>query len=106
MWKQHLLVTRLPETLEKLFFVTHQLKQLRITRVAHKLYELEIPLIPRFISEMAHSETGIDIHPKAQIGEKFTIDHGTGVVIGSTCIIGNNVKLYQGRYPRGLKVFH
>ena len=45
---------------------------------------------------MAHSETGIDIHPKAQIGESFTIDHGTGVVIGSTCIIGNNVKLYQG----------
>ncbi|HSH20510.1 MAG TPA: serine O-acetyltransferase EpsC, partial [Draconibacterium sp.] len=65
-------------------------------RVAHKLLELDVPLIPRFISEMAHSETGIDIHPKAQIGEKFTIDHGTGVVIGSTSIIGNNVKIYQG----------
>lgn len=65
-------------------------------RMAHKLLELEVPLIPRFMSEMAHSETGIDIHPKAQIGESFTIDHGTGVVIGSTCILGNNVKIYQG----------
>lgn len=65
-------------------------------RIAHQLLKLDVPLIPRIIGEMAHSETGIDIHPKAQIGESFTIDHGTGVVIGSTCIIGNNVKLYQG----------
>lgn len=65
-------------------------------RVAHKLLQLDVPLIPRFISEMAHSETGIDIHPKAQIGEQFTIDHGTGVVIGSTSILGKNVKIYQG----------
>ncbi len=65
-------------------------------RMANKLLELKVPLIPRFISEMAHSETGIDIHPRAQIGEYFTIDHGTGVVIGSTSIIGNNVKIYQG----------
>ncbi len=65
-------------------------------RVAHQLFQLGVPLIPRFICEMAHGETGIDIHPEAQIGEKFTIDHGTGVVIGSTSIIGNNVKLYQG----------
>lgn len=65
-------------------------------RVAHKLLQLEVPLIPRFISEMAHSETGIDIHPQAKIGESFTIDHGTGVVIGSTSILGNNVKIYQG----------
>lgn len=65
-------------------------------RVAHQLLELGVPLIPRFIAEMAHSETGIDIHPKAKIGERFTIDHGTGVVIGSTSIIGNNVKIYQG----------
>lgn len=65
-------------------------------RMAHKLLELDVPLIPRFISEMAHSETGIDIHPRAKIGERFTIDHGTGVVIGSTCILGNNVKIYQG----------
>ncbi len=65
-------------------------------RIAHRLLELGVPLIPRIISEMGHSETGIDIHPGAQIGESFTIDHGTGVVIGATCIIGNNVKLYQG----------
>jgi serine O-acetyltransferase len=65
-------------------------------RVGHQLLQLGVPLIPRIISEMGHSETGIDIHPGAQIGEAFTIDHGTGVVIGSTCIIGRNVKLYQG----------
>ena len=65
-------------------------------RLAHRLLELKVPLIPRFMTEMAHGETGIDIHPRAQIGESFTIDHGTGVVIGSTSIIGNNVKIYQG----------
>lgn len=65
-------------------------------RIAHELLVLGVPLIPRIISEMAHSETGIDIHPGAQIGHHFTIDHGTGVVIGATCIIGNYVKLYQG----------
>ena len=65
-------------------------------RIAHELYMLNVPLIPRIITEMAHSETGIDIHPGAQIGHHFTIDHGTGVAIGATCIIGNNVKLYQG----------
>ena len=65
-------------------------------RIAHELYMLNVPLIPRIITEMAHSETGIDIHPGAQIGHHFTIDHGTGVVIGAPCIIGNNVKLYQG----------
>lgn len=65
-------------------------------RLAHELHVLGVPLIPRVISELAHSETGIDIHPAAEIGHHFTIDHGTGVVIGATCIIGNNVKLYQG----------
>ncbi|MCD7899585.1 MAG: serine acetyltransferase [Bacteroides sp.] len=65
-------------------------------RIAHELYTMEVPLIPRIITEMAHSETGIDIHPGAQIGSHFAIDHGTGVVIGATTIIGNNVKLYQG----------
>lgn len=65
-------------------------------RIAHALYKLGVPLIPRVITEMAHSETGIDIHPMAQIGERFAIDHGTGVVIGATSIIGNNVKIYQG----------
>lgn len=65
-------------------------------RLAHELYLMKVPLIPRMITELAHSETGIDINPGATIGEYFTIDHGTGVVIGETCIIGKNVKLYQG----------
>ncbi len=65
-------------------------------RIAHELLKLNVPLIPRIITEMAHSETGIDIHPAAQIGSYFTIDHGTGVVIGATSIIGDHVKLYQG----------
>jgi serine O-acetyltransferase len=65
-------------------------------RIAHKLHELQVPVIPRIITEQAHSKTGIDIHPGAQIGEYFAIDHGTGVVIGETCIIGNHVTLYQG----------
>ncbi len=65
-------------------------------RVAHKLHQLQVPVIPRIITELAHSKTGIDIHPGAQIGEYFAIDHGTGVVIGETCIIGNHVTLYQG----------
>ncbi len=65
-------------------------------RMAHQLLVLGVPLIPRIITELAHSETGIDIHPGARIGAYFTIDHGTGVVIGETCIIGNHVKLYQG----------
>ena len=65
-------------------------------RLAHELVLENVPLIPRMITEMAHSETGIDIHPAATIGTHFTIDHGTGVVIGATCVIGNHVKLYQG----------
>ena len=65
-------------------------------RVAHKLHQLHVPVIPRIITELAHSKTGIDIHPGAQIGEYFAIDHGTGVVIGETCVIGNHVTLYQG----------
>lgn len=65
-------------------------------RIAHALLKMDIPLLPRIISEMAHSETGIDIHPGATIGHYFSIDHGTGVVIGETCIIGDHVKLFQG----------
>lgn len=65
-------------------------------RLAHMLYELNIPLIPRILTEHAHSETGIDIHPAAVIGNYFHIDHGTGIVIGESCHIGNNVKIYQG----------
>jgi serine O-acetyltransferase len=65
-------------------------------RIAHELYLLEIPLIPRIMSENAHSKTGIDIHPGAVIGKRFFIDHGTGVVVGETAVIGDNVKFYQG----------
>lgn len=72
------------------------IKEMLHHRPAHCLYELGVPLIPRMLTEMAHSETGIDIHPAAQIGEYFCIDHGTGVVVGETCIIGSHVVLYQG----------
>lgn len=65
-------------------------------RLAHELYLLGVPLIPRIMTERAHSQTGIDIHPGARLGERFFIDHGTGVVIGETCEIGRNVRIYQG----------
>lgn len=65
-------------------------------RIAHKLLRMKVPLLPRILTEHAHSKTGIDIHPGAEIGEYFFIDHGTGIVIGETTTIGNNVKLYQG----------
>jgi serine O-acetyltransferase len=67
-----------------------------VYRVAHRLFELGVPLLPRIMTEAAHSATGIDIHPGATIGERFVIDHGTGVVIGETTEIGNNVRIYQG----------
>ncbi len=65
-------------------------------RIAHELYELGVPLLPRMITEFAHSQTGIDIHPGANIGHHFFIDHGTGIVVGETALLGNYVKLYQG----------
>ena len=65
-------------------------------RLAHELFKLEVPIVPRVITEYAHSKTGIDIHPGAQIGSHFCIDHGTGIVIGETTLIGNHVKIYQG----------
>jgi serine O-acetyltransferase len=67
-----------------------------VYRIAHQLHEQAIPLLPRIMTEYAHSMTGIDIHPGAHIGESFFIDHGTGVVIGETCEIGNKVRIYQG----------
>jgi len=72
------------------------LRALVYYRIARALYRLDVPLLPRLMSEIGHSVTGIDIHPGAQIGRRFFIDHGTGVVIGATCIIGNDVKIYQG----------
>ena len=67
-----------------------------VNRLAHVLYELEVPLIPRIMTESAHSKTGIDIHPGAKIGRYFFIDHGTGIVVGETTVIGEHVKIYQG----------
>ena len=67
-----------------------------VSRIAHELYLLNVPLIPRIMTEYAHTQTGIDIHPGATIGEYFFIDHGTGIVVGETSVIGNNVKIYQG----------
>ncbi|MCD8121318.1 MAG: serine acetyltransferase [Clostridiales bacterium] len=67
-----------------------------VSRLAHELFLLKVPMIPRIMTEYAHSETGIDIHPGASIGKRFFIDHGTGIVVGETTIIGNDVKIYQG----------
>jgi serine O-acetyltransferase len=67
-----------------------------VHRLAHVLYQQGVPLIPRMMSEIVHRKTGIDIHPGATIGKRFYIDHGTGIVIGETCVIGDDVKLYQG----------
>jgi serine O-acetyltransferase len=80
----------------EIIFAYPGIKALTNYRIAHELLMLGVPIIPRMISEMAHSATGIDIHPGAKIGASFVIDHGTGVVIGETCIIGNNVRIYQG----------
>ncbi len=72
------------------------LKAIAVQRLAHVLYEMRIPLIPRLMTEYAHSETGIDIHPGARLGKGVFIDHGTGVVIGETAVVGDNVRIYQG----------
>lgn len=72
------------------------LRAISAYRIANCLYRLDVPIIPRMISELSHSETGVDIHPAATIGRNFTIDHGTGIVVGATAIIGDNVKIYQG----------
>lgn len=81
---------------EEVIFSYPGLFAIAVYRYAHELYELQIPFIPRIMSEHAHSRTGIDINPGATIGEYFFIDHGTGIVIGETTTIGNHVKLYQG----------
>lgn len=81
---------------EEIIFCYPGLQAITCHRIAHELYRLEVPMIPRMISEHSHKETGIDIHPGASIGEHFFIDHGTGVVVGETCEIGSRCKLYQG----------
>ncbi len=84
------------ESIDEVIYCYPAIRAISNYRIAHSLIKLGVPIIPRMISEQAHRDTGIDIHPAATIGESFTIDHGTGVVIGATAIIGNNVKLYQG----------
>ena len=83
-------------SIEEVVFSYPSIQAISAYRVAHELFLLDVPMIPRIITEYAHSRSGIDINPGAQIGESFFIDHGTGVVIGATAVIGNNVKLYQG----------
>ena len=84
------------KSVDEIIFSYPGMMAITIHRVAHELYRIGIPLIPRIMGEYAHRKTGIDIHPGATIGERFFIDHGTGVVIGETTDIGNNVTLYQG----------
>jgi len=83
-------------SLDEVIFCYPGLDAISVYRLAHELWEIGVPYIPRMMTEWAHGETGIDIHPGATIGPYFFIDHGTGVVIGETCHIGRNVKLYQG----------
>jgi serine O-acetyltransferase len=84
------------KSIEEVVFSYPAIQAITAQRIAHVLYEQKVPMIPRIITEYAHSRTGIDIHAGAQIGERFFIDHGTGVVIGETTVIGKNVKIYQG----------
>lgn len=81
---------------DEIIFAYPGLFAIMVNRIAHELYLLGVPLLPRLMTEYAHSETGIDIHPGATIGKYFFIDHGTGIVIGETTVIGDNVKIYQG----------
>ncbi len=81
---------------DEVIFCYPGLEAVTVHRLAHELYKIDVPFIPRMMAEWAHKQTGIDIHPGAEIGNHFFIDHGTGVVIGETCQIGNHVKLYQG----------
>ena len=84
------------KSIDEIIFCYPGLEAITIHRIAHELYKLDVPLIPRVLSEWSHANTGIDIHPGAEIGPYFFIDHGTGVVIGETCEIAAHVKIYQG----------
>lgn len=83
------------KNMEEVIFTYPGFFALTVYRIAHELYQLNVPIIPRLLSEYAHKLTGIDIHPGAKIGKSLFLDHGTGIVIGETCIIGNCVKIYQ-----------
>ena len=82
--------------MEEIILAYPGLVAITVYRLAHELYKLQVPVLPRLMTEYAHSETGIDIHPGATIDKYFFIDHGTGIVIGETSVIGKNVKIYQG----------
>ena len=90
------------ESMDEIIFSYPGLYAITVYRLAHALHSLGVPMIPRMMTEYAHNLTGIDIHPGAQIGEFFFIDHGTGIVIGETTVIGNHVKIYQGVTLGGL----
>jgi len=98
------------KSLDEIIFSYPGVAAVTVFRAAHELWDLKVPLLPRIMTEVAHSTTGIDIHPGATIGENFFIDHGTGVVIGETTLIGNNVRIYHGvtlgakSVPKGEKV--
>ena len=83
-------------SIEEVIFSYPSIDAITVHRIAHELYVEKVPMLPRIMAECAHSSSGIDIHPGAQIGESFFIDHGTGVVIGETTVIGKSVKIYQG----------
>lgn len=84
------------ESIEEIILSYPGFCSIAVYRISHELYLMKVPVLPRIISEYAHSKTGVDIHPGATIGDSFFIDHGTGTVIGETAVIGHNVKIYQG----------
>lgn len=92
------------KSLEEVYLAYPGFHAIAIYRLSHELYELEVPIIPRMMSEYVHGLTGIDIHAGAVIGDSFFIDHGTGIVIGETSVIKNNVKIYQGVTLGGIQV--
>lgn len=92
------------KSLEEIYLAYPGFHAIAIYRISHELFKLNMPIIPRMMSEYVHGITGIDIHPGATIGESFYIDHGTGIVIGETSVIENNVKIYQGVTLGGLQV--
>lgn len=94
------------QSVEEIIFSYPSVLAVTAYRIAHRLYLAGVPMIPRIITEHAHAQTGIDIHPGARIGAPFFIDHGTGVVIGQSAVIGNNVKLYQGVTLGALSISH
>ena len=91
-------------SLEEIYLAYPGFHAISIYRLSHALYKLKVPILPRMMSEYAHGLTGIDIHPGAVIGNSFYIDHGTGIVIGETSVIKNNVKIYQGVTLGGIQV--